>query len=109
MEVNGRRNGDLLRSAEREFDVFVTMDRNLRARAQARDLLHERHPEAWSELEHLIEARSYDKTVALAVDLRDLAQRDDSLPEFEACFAVLKKAHARRRGFFDAFKRRVPL
>ena len=26
---NGMRNGELLRAAEQEFDVFVTMDRNL--------------------------------------------------------------------------------
>ena len=29
MGWTGKRNGDLLRAAEREFDVFVTMDRNM--------------------------------------------------------------------------------
>lgn len=70
-----------------------------RARERALDQLAKRQPAAWSELGKLIDARSYEKAVALAVDLRDLARRDGSRPAFDARFAALKKSHARGRGF----------
>jgi len=79
------------------------------ARARAKELgrLAKRGQASWADLAKLIEARSYDKAVKLAVDLRDLAERDGEVPAFGERFASLKKAHARRRGFFDAFKRKV--
>ena len=79
-----------------------------RARSKTLDRLAKRGQTAWTELGKLIEARSYDKAVELAVDLRDLAERDGARVEFDERFASLKKAHARRHGFFDAFKRQAP-
>jgi hypothetical protein len=75
-------------------------------RAKTLDRLAQRQQAAWTDVTKLIEARSYDKAVALAVDLRELAERDGTSQHFNERFAFLKKAHARRRGFFDAFKRR---
>jgi hypothetical protein len=79
-----------------------------RARAKELDRLAKRGQTAWTDLGKLIEARSYDKAVELAVDLRELAERDGARAEFDQRFASLKKAHARRRGFFDAFRRKGP-
>jgi hypothetical protein len=79
-----------------------------RARAKTLDRLATRGQTAWTELGKLIEARSYDKAVELAVDLRELAERDGARVQFDERFASMKKAHAKRRGFFDAFKRRAP-
>jgi hypothetical protein len=78
-----------------------------RARMKQLDRLAKRHGAAWSDLEKLIEARSNDKAVDLALELRELAERDGKRVEFDARFAFLKKTHARRRGFFDAFKARA--
>jgi hypothetical protein len=78
-----------------------------RVRTKQLDRLAKRHGAAWSDLEKLIDARSNDKAVDLALDLRDLAERDGVRVEFDERFAFLKKTHARRRGFFDAFKRRT--
>jgi hypothetical protein len=78
----------------------------VRERTKELDRLAKRGQTAWTELGRLIEGRSYDKAVDLAVDLRELAERDGARTEFDQRFASLKKAHARRRGFFDAFKRK---
>jgi hypothetical protein len=79
-----------------------------RARAKQLDHLAERWQAAWSDLDTLINGRAYEKAVTLAVDLRDVAQRYGKSAEFATRFEALKKVHARRRGFFDAFKRRAP-
>jgi hypothetical protein len=109
--------GELLARAEqlgeeRKAAEAVANDRARGAAAQTRarqlDRLAKRGQTPWNELEKLINARSYDKAVELAVDLRDLAERDGGHVEFGERFASLKKAQARRRGFFDAFKRRAP-
>ena len=39
------------------------------------------------------------------LDLHELAQRNGNQDEFEARFARLKTTQARRKGFFDGFKR----
>jgi hypothetical protein len=77
-----------------------------RARAKGLDRLAKHGQTAWTDLAKLIEARSYDKAVELVVDLRELAERGGVGAEFDPRFASLKKTHVRRRGFFDAFKRR---
>lgn len=101
---------ELLREARLKREAAATERARAaaaRARAKSLDRLAKREQAAWSDLEKLIDARSYDEAVALAVDLRDLARRDGSLPRFDERFAALRKAHARRRGFFDAYKRRA--
>jgi hypothetical protein len=75
-----------------------------RKRATQLDRLAGRWQTAWLELDQRVGGREYEKAIALAVDLRDLAQRDGKSAEFATRFAALKKVHARRRGFFDAFK-----
>ncbi len=76
-----------------------------RARAKHLDNLAKRWQSAWSELDKLIDGREYPQAVALVVDLRAVAQRDEKGAEFATRFEALKKAHSRRRGFFDALKR----
>ncbi|HVJ90547.1 MAG TPA: hypothetical protein VM580_12150 [Labilithrix sp.] len=78
-----------------------------RARNQMLDRLAKRQEPAWAELENLVDVRAYEKAVALAIDLRDLAVRDDQLRGFDERFGLLKRVHSRRRAFFDAFKRKV--
>lgn len=54
---------------------------------------------AWATLEALVQQRNYDAAVALAVDLRDLARRDDAVRDFDERFAGLRKRSSRRLGF----------
>jgi hypothetical protein len=109
--------GELLARAEelREARKTAEVAANERARvasarahAKALDHLAKRQQSAWTDLEKLIERRAYDKAVELAVDLRDLADRDRERTRFDERIASLKKTHSRRRGFFDAFGRRAP-
>lgn len=60
---------------------------------------------AWTELEKLVESSKYDEAVNLAVDLRDLAERDGGQATFAGRFKALRKRQQRRRGFFDRWKR----
>ena len=60
---------------------------------------------AWATLERHVEASRYDDALPLAVDLRDLAARDGTAPEFAARFEAMRKRQIRRRGFFDRWKR----
>jgi hypothetical protein len=60
---------------------------------------------AWAKLEELVESSSYDVAVKLAVDLRDLAARDDDSATFAKRFEAMRKRQLRRRGFFDRWKR----
>ncbi len=80
-------------------------ERAVRARAKHLEDLAKRWQSAWSELDKLIDDREYHKAVTLTVDLRELAQRDEKGSEFATRFEALKKAHSRRRGFFDALRR----
>jgi hypothetical protein len=60
---------------------------------------------AWTKLEKLVDASSYDEAVKLAVDLRDLAIRDGAAAAFAKRFEAMRKRQLRRRGFFDRWKR----
>jgi len=100
-----------LREARKAADAVANeRARHAAARARAKELdrLAKRGQTAWTDLGKLIESRSYDKAAQLAVDLRDLAERDGARVDFDERFISLRKAHGKRRGFFDAFKRRVP-
>lgn len=69
------------------------------------DALSKRIDAAWSELARLVETSAYDAALVLATDLRALAVRDGEDGDFAARFAVLRKQHLRRRGFFDRWNR----
>jgi hypothetical protein len=108
--------GELLARAEelrqvRRAAEAVAAERARIAAARARDKeldrLAKRGQAAWTDLGKLLESRSYDKAVQLAIDLRDLAERDGTGVAFDERFGALRKAHGKRRAFFDAFKRRV--
>jgi hypothetical protein len=60
---------------------------------------------AWSKLEKLVEGSGYDEAVALAIDLRDLADREKKTAVFAKRFETLHRRQLRRRGFFDRWKR----
>jgi len=60
---------------------------------------------AWAKLEKLVESSGYDEAVKLAVDLRDLAEREKTAAAFAKRFEALRKRQLRRRGFFDRWKR----
>ena len=64
-----------------------------------------REPAAWAELETMIEQSRYDEAVKLAVDLRDLAKRQQHQGEFLCKLEALRKRQSRRRGFLDRWKR----
>jgi hypothetical protein len=77
------------------------------AAARSRRLagLARRGAAAWQELEQLVEARSYDQAVRLAVDLRDAAADASKPEEFDRRIAEVKQRYTRRRGFLDRLRR----
>jgi hypothetical protein len=75
------------------------------AKTRRLDALASRLDSAWRELEALIEKKEYEPAVKLAIDLRDLANRDGSTASFAKPFAELRKRQLRRRLFFDRWKR----
>jgi hypothetical protein len=74
-------------------------------RNQELDSVAKRGDDAWAELESLIERSAYDDALKLAIDLRDLAQRDEQSTSFNTRFDTLRKRVIRRRGFIDRWKR----
>jgi hypothetical protein len=92
------------RSAREERAQALARAAAERARTKRLDRLAERLDAVWADLTALVDGRAYDKAVALALDLHDLAHRDHRAAEFDARFAALRKAHGRRRGFFEAFR-----
>jgi hypothetical protein len=103
-----RTRADLLRAGREAREAAErARAQELAAQARAKHLesLAKRWPSAWAELDKLVGGREYHKAATLAADLRELAQRDEKAAEFAARFEVLRKTHARRRGFFDALKR----
>ncbi len=87
---------------ERRRRAHATAERERRGRldALARDV-----DTAWVRLEGLVQASDYDEALRLATDLRDLATREGDADGFAARFEALRKRQARRRGFFDRWKR----
>jgi hypothetical protein len=76
------------------------------AAARSRRLagLARRGDAAWRELEQLVEARSYDQAVRLAMDLRAAAAQAGKPEEFDRRIAEVKQRHGRRRGFLDRLR-----
>jgi hypothetical protein len=75
------------------------------ARKKRLDALATRLDAAWSELESLVARSAYDEALKLALDLRDLATREGTIAMFAETFEAMRKRQARRRGFFDRWKR----
>jgi hypothetical protein len=67
--------------------------------------LARREDAAWRELEQLVEARSYDQAVRLAMDLRAAAAQADRPEEFDRRIAEVKQRYARRRALLDRLRR----
>lgn len=88
--------------AEREAKAKKTAEA---ARKKRLDELAKGVDAAWKQLEELVATSAYDEAIKLAIDLRDLAQRDGDAPRFAACFEAMRKRQLRRRGFFDRWKR----
>jgi hypothetical protein len=76
-----------------------------RERERRLDTLGRDEAAAWARLEKLVAASVYDDAVKLAVDLRDLATREDELRDFATRFDGMRERQSRRRGFFDRWKR----
>ena len=60
---------------------------------------------AWQGLEQLVEARTYEEAVRLAMDLRAAAAQAGKPDEFDRRIAEVKQRHGRRRGFLDRLRR----
>jgi hypothetical protein len=75
------------------------------ARDERLDTLATRLDAAWRELEALVEKSAYEDAIKLAVDLRDLASRDDASAAFAARFEAMRRRQLRRRAFFDRWRR----
>ena len=77
-----------------------------KARQRRLDKLGRDADAAWAKLEKLVYASDYDEAMTLAVDLWDLAARDDDAKIFAVRFETMRKRLLRHRGFFDRWKRR---
>ncbi|MBK8050886.1 MAG: hypothetical protein IPK16_29565 [Anaerolineales bacterium] len=67
-----------------------------------------RAPQAWREVERLLEektARAYDEALALLVKLRDLAVFQHQLPEFKTRLDALKARYAKRTAFQERLRK----
>jgi hypothetical protein len=95
---DARRRAAAERAAQARAAAAAERERQLEALAR-------REPGAWQELELLVEGRSYDEAVRLAVDLREVAARAKRQEEFDRRLAEVKQRHARRRGFLDRLRR----
>jgi hypothetical protein len=78
------------------------------ARERELDTLGRRGASAWRELDQLVEARSYDEAVRLAMDLREVAVWANGLEEFDRRLAEVRQRYARRRVFLDRLRRADP-
>jgi hypothetical protein len=67
--------------------------------------LERRGDAAWRELEQLVEARTYEEAVRLAMDLRAAAAQAGKPDEFDRRIAEVKQRHGRRRAFLDRLRR----
>jgi hypothetical protein len=75
-----------------------------RARQRRLTALRRDGDAAWARLEELVASRAYDQAVSLAVDVRDVADRDGEEATFARRFEAMRKRQPRRRGFFDRWK-----
>jgi hypothetical protein len=75
------------------------------ARRKRLDALSVNVDATWAQVEALIDAKDYDAAMKLAIDLRELAVRDEAVASFAARFEALRKRQLGRRGFFDRWKR----
>ena len=75
------------------------------ARTKRLNVLAMRIDEVWLELEVLVGKSAYEEAVKLAIDLRDLENRDGGPGSFDVRFQAMRKRQLRRRGFFDRWKR----
>jgi len=62
---------------------------------------------AWTKLEQLVDARGYDDAVRLAIDLRNLAEREGESTAFGERFAAMRKRQLKRPTFFKHWKRAI--
>jgi hypothetical protein len=93
-----RRRAAAERAAQARAAAAAARSRRLAALARRGDA-------AWRELEQLVEARSYDEAVRLAMDLRAAAAQAGKPEEFDRRIAEVKQRHGRRRGFLDRLRR----
>jgi hypothetical protein len=92
-----RRRAAAERAAQARAAAAAARSRRLAALARRGDA-------AWRELEQLVEARSYDEAVRLAMDLRAAAAQAAKPDEFDRRIAEVKQRHGRRRGFLDRLR-----
>jgi len=114
-EVKRRTVGELLQAAEertekrRELAAKKAAEEKARrareaeiARKEHLDTIAEKEPELWNQVENLIATKlpkSYDRSVELLVDLRDLAARKGKKEDFGSRLAALRATHLRKPGF----------
>lgn len=111
----GRRVAELRVAAEQLRETREQAERLAREKAKKvaaaaknkrLDRLAIRVDSAWTELEAMIERKDYEGAVKLALDLRDLATRDDAATQFASAFQELRARQRGRRGFFDRWRAR---
>lgn len=110
----GRTVAALRAAAERHRGLRERADEERAARAQRAaeavrrkrlDALAKRAAAAWGELEALVEKSANEEAIKLAIDLRDLAERDGASARFAAQLDAMRKRQVRRRAFFNRWKR----
>ncbi|MEG3439834.1 hypothetical protein V0288_22085 [Pannus brasiliensis CCIBt3594] len=87
-------------------------ERQQKAEAKAKRIqdlqaLAKREPQVWEEIEFLLQktrAQNYDRAVQLLVQLRDLAELQNSLPSFQNKIEDIRERYSRRAGFLSRLR-----
>ena len=120
-EIKRRTVGELLHTAEdltekrRKLAAKKAAEEKARrvreaeiARGKHLDKIAEKEPELWNQIEDLIATRqpkSYDLTVELLVDLRDLAARKGKKEDFASRLDALRVSQARKPAFIEKMRK----
>lgn len=99
-----------LRDRSSEWSEEVKRQKKEAAKAklvQELQALAKREPQVWEEVELLLQkmqGRDYDRAVQLLVDLRDLAEWQNSLPIFRNKIEELRERYSKRSGFLSRLR-----
>ena len=108
--TNRRTLSQLLRLAEEKNNQRLEEERELerQARIQKLEVLAKKKDKVWEQVFKAIalkQAKPYDKAVASLIDLRDLAQYQGKLEEFQASINKIQKDYSKRPGLISRLKK----
>ena len=108
--TNRRTLSQLFGLAEEETNQRLEKERELehRAKIQKLEVLEKKKDKVWQQVFEAIalkQAKPYDQAVANLIDLRDLAQYQGKLEEFQASINQIQKDYSKRPGLISRLKK----